>query len=175
MHRSTSQSPAGKIRLLAGVLVLAAVAFFAGSGIGIVGGGFGPVEQTEASWQRAHHQQASLTAGSVHIVPTVSCVSSGGLLSGSVPIKWTAPTGGLTPTGYIIAWAGTAGTGQAATGSTALTGSIPGSGLSVLGQSAVTVYATVGNWYSPVPVQSVRVTTISALGLIVGWDCVQNT
>jgi len=162
-----------KSRWLAGGLVLLGAVFVAGSGL--AGGGFTSVEQTEAAWQRPHHHQATLKAGTVNIVPTVSCVAASGLLSGSVPIKWTAPTTGLTPTGYIIAWAGTAGTGQVATGSTALTGSIPGSGLSVLGQSAVTVYATVGNWYSPVPIQSVRVTTISALGLIVGWDCVQNT
>jgi hypothetical protein len=155
-------------RWIAGGLVAGAVGLVAVSGIGTI-------EPTLASWQRGHYNQTTLAAGTLNAVPTVSCVASGGLLSGSIPIKWTAPTTGIAPTSYTIVWAGTAGSGQFVTGTTATTGSVPGSGLSVLGQSAITVYATAGSWYSPVPVQSLRITTISALGLIVGWDCVQNT
>lgn len=133
-----------------------------------------PIEQTAAAWQLPNFHQATLTSGTLNAVPTLACGAAAGLLAVTIPIIWTAPATGVAPTGYLITWAGTAGSGSATINSTATSGSIPGGALSVLGQSIVTVYATRGSWTSPVSLASVKVTTISALGVIVSWTCGPN-
>ena len=131
-------------------------------------------EPTVAAWQRSHQHQTTLTTSRLNPVPTVSCVAASGALAASVPIKWTAPTSGLAPTSYTVSWTYPGGSGSAATGNAATTANMTGGVLSLGGQSIVTVYATYGSWTSPVSLQSIKVTTLSVLGAIVGWECVQN-
>lgn len=136
--------------------------------------GITSIEPTLAAWQRGHSHQTTLTSGTLNAVPTVGCGAAGGLLAVSIPITWTAPATGVAPTGYVLIWGGTAGAGSLVVTGTATTASIPGGLLSVLGQSIVTVYATSDSWNSPISLTSVKITTISALGLVVSWGCAAN-
>lgn len=154
-------------RRVAAVLVVAAVAVVAAGGISR-----GGAATTEAAWQRPSYATATVSTGTLQPVPAVACGAAGGLLAVSIPITWTAPATGPTPTGYIVAWAGAAGTGQnTATGTS---GTVPGGALSVLGSSVVTVTGTYGLWRSPVSLKSLTVSTVSVAGIIVSWTCTAN-
>ncbi len=130
--------------------------------------------ETDAAWSRPDFGTATAVSGVLNPVPTVTCGASSGLLAVSIPITWTAPpvtAGSVAPTGYLITYAGTAGSGS--TTSATLSASIPGSVLTVDGTLTVKVFATYGpNWTSVVSLQTRTITTtLGALGVIVGWTC----
>jgi hypothetical protein len=126
-------------------------------------------QPTSASWVAAKAVGITATAVTPAAVPTVACGAANGLLSGSIPITWTAPSG-TTPSRYRLVWTGTAGSGQAYF--TASPGSVTGSTLSVLGTATVTVYPEYGDWIStPASLQTRTVTTVSVAGAIVAWSC----
>jgi predicted ribosomally synthesized peptide with SipW-like signal peptide len=123
----------------------------------------GGTQLTSAAWTDDEYVTPTVTSGSVSAPTNLICLQSGGLLSSSIPISWTAPTTGPAPTSYTVYFAGTAGTGSfTVTGTSAV---ITG-GLLSIGSAQVTVAANYSNW------QSVRsnARTIS-LVLVLGWGC----
>jgi len=123
----------------------------------------GGAQLTSAAWTDNEHVTATVSSGSVSAPTNLICLQSGGLLSSSIPISWTAPATGPAPTSYTVYFAGTAGTGSfTVTGTSAV---ITG-GLLTLGSAQVTVVSNYGNWQSPAS----NARTIS-LVLIVGWGC----
>lgn len=123
----------------------------------------GGTQLTSAAWTDNEVVTPTVTSGSVSAPTSLICVQSGGLLSSSIPISWTAPASGPAPTSYTVYFAGTAGTGSfTVTGTSAV---ITG-GLLSIGSAQVTVAANYNNW------QSVRsnARTIS-LVLVLGWGC----
>lgn len=148
------------------------LAVLVGVALLVVSAGLGQTKHTQAGWMRSTYLNTALTSGMVYPVTSLTCDASTGAIDTSIDFTWTQPvtTGnGLIPTSYTLVWDGTAGSGQ--TTVTGLSGSIPGSTLSVLGSTTVAVYANDGTWQSAVSTQSRTVTTISALGTIVSWTC----
>lgn len=126
-------------------------------------------QPTSAAWTVTKSAALTATAVTPAAVPTVACGAASGLLSGSIPITWTAPPG-TAPSRYRLAWTGTAGSGQAFF--TTSPGAVTGSTLSVLGTATVTVYPEYGDWTtSPASLQTRTITTVSVLGAIVAWSC----
>lgn len=148
------------------------LAALVGAAILVVFIGLSPTQPTEAAWTRSTYVNTTLMSGKVYPVTSLSCTASSGIIATSIGFRWTQPatTGnGLVPTSYKLVWTGTAGSGQ--TTVTGLSGSVPGSTLSELGSSTVTVYANDGTWQSAISTQTRTITTISALGIIVSWTC----
>ncbi|WP_223693751.1 hypothetical protein [Leifsonia poae] len=130
---------------------------------------------TQAAWTRPGFSTATAASGVLNPVPTLSCGAASGLLAVSIPVSWTAPptTGnGVAPTGYLVTYSGTAGSGSTTTTAPTTSVGIPGSVLTIAGSMTVTVYATYGNWVSPASLQTRTITTtLGALGIIIGWTC----
>ncbi|MEO7015328.1 MAG: hypothetical protein ABI130_15525 [Leifsonia sp.] len=140
-------------------------------GLTLVSSSLHPAE-TEASWAGSSFATGSAASGSLNAVPTVTCGASSGLIAVSIPINWTAPaTGGnaVAPTGYRVDYSGTAGSGSQTT--TARTANIPGGTLAVAGTMTVKVYATYGNWVSPVSLQTRTITATLSLLVVIAWTC----
>lgn len=119
-------------------------------------------QPTEAAWQTTRTLAVSAQATAVTPPTALTCGAASGLLSGSVPLTWTAPAG-TTPSGYTLKWTG------AATGSntwSGTSGSVPASAL--LGTLTVTVHADYGSWQSAAGTQT-RTLTILLGGVY--WGC----
>lgn len=130
------------------------------------------IQPTRAAWNDTEYAAATFTAGVLNPVTSLSCGASSGLLATAVGFTWSQPdtaTTGVVPSGYILAWTGTAGSGSVTV--SGANGAIPGGLLSVLGTATITVTATRGSWTSTVSAVTRTVTTISALGVIVSWTC----
>jgi hypothetical protein len=127
---------------------------------------------TEASWARSGFATASAASGVLNAVPTVACGAASGLIAVSIPITWAAPpTGGnaVAPTGYRVDYSGTAGSGTQNV--TTTSANIPGGVLSVAGSMTVRIYATYGNWVSPVALQTRTITAVLSVLVVVAWTC----
>ncbi|MCI0159281.1 hypothetical protein KNO15_21485 [Leifsonia shinshuensis] len=129
--------------------------------------------RADAGWSRSSFTTALVSSATINPVPTLSCGSASGLLSGGVPFTWTAPASGgsaLTPQSYTLTWTGTAGSGSATVSGTS--GSVTGATLSLLGTSTVTVTANAAGWTSPPSLQTRTITTVLGVGgVVLLWTC----
>lgn len=134
----------------------------------------GGAEPASARWATTTSVTATLVAGTLPPITSVSCGSSGGLLGGDIPITWTTPSGPgvLAPQSYTLAWSGSAGSGSRTVPAPATGGTVSGATLTLLGSSTVSVTSNYGGWRSP-PSQQTRTisTVVGALGLVVAWTC----
>lgn len=116
---------------------------------------------TEAAWTDTEvGSSGTVTAGTVTPVTAMTC--SAGLAS-PITFSWTAPTGGLTPTGYR--WV--------VSGSWSLSGTLPANatsqsfanGLLAIGSGTFSLYAVgPGGWESPVKTGSMSILTALLTG-----------
>ncbi|WP_146145340.1 hypothetical protein [Microbacterium timonense] len=115
-----------------------------------------PPAATEAAWADAENAGGAFTAGTVTPVTQMSCTS--GLLQ-PVTFTWTAPSGGLTRTGYR--WTVTGGlTGNGTLAADATSVSLT-RGLLGLGSGTFSLYAVgPGGWESVVKTGSLGFVTV---------------
>jgi|GEM_PF-1432185 len=130
-------------------------------------------EPARAGWATSSYATVAVSTGTLAAVPQVACGAGFGLISGDIPITWTAsPSGGsvLAPQSYTLRWSGTAGSGSTTVAATS--GSVTGATLTLLGTSTVTVTANYAGWTSPDSAQTRTITTVAGLGgAIVLWTC----
>jgi hypothetical protein len=113
-------------------------------------------QQTLASWTDSEHTTGSFTAGSLS--PPTSLACTDGLLT-NVTFTWSAPAGGLTPSGYTWTVTGA----FSGSGSTTTTSATLWSGLLAIGTATFSLRATSGGWTSNTPVTG----TVHVIGVLV--------
>jgi hypothetical protein len=102
---------------------------------------------TEASWTDDAYTQVTGAAGIVSRPPTFTCQAAAGNVTSSIPMHWTAPATTNLPTGWLLSWSGSGGSGTHSYEASALSGAVPHQGLTT-GTITVVLYALYNNWTS---------------------------